>query len=175
MSDKVKARFRQSEQFFNTVREDISTYDITKRYEMGYADVDVDDTISEKDFYMCFLYLKAGLSKTVYRDVGIEHYLTGVNLEYMSTIMAKDLDYSMPSKSKNKVQQALAVELNRTPQSAYNAINRLKKAGYLVVTEDDLITPNPELQRLRVVTKQHLEKIGCFPMTYMLNFVVKND
>jgi len=79
----------------------------------------------------------------------------------------------MPSNAKNNVQINLAKELGRTPKSAYSAINRLKKAGYLVVTEDNLIMPNSELQKLRIITKQHLDKLSSFPLCYMINFVVK--
>jgi DNA-binding MarR family transcriptional regulator len=168
----VKARFRQSEQFFNTVEEHISTYEIQNRYPKGYASIKVKHQINETDFYKCYLYLKAGLSKTVYTNDNSDEFLTAVNILYMATIMSKPLDYSMPAKSKKNIQHDLAKELDKTQQSAYNAINRLKKAGFLVVSEDDLIVPNDELQNLRVVTKAHLEKLGCYPMSYLLNFVV---
>ena len=115
--------------------------------------------------------MRSGLAKTVYEDDS--ERLTDVTVEYMANIMAKSLDFTMPANAKNKVQMDLAKEIGRTSKSAYSAINRLKKAGYLVITEDNLIVPNNELQQLRKITKAHLEKMGSFPISYMLNFIVK--
>lgn len=173
---KTNIRFRQKYQFFNTITEDVGEYSLlSSPDEDVYVPSLVFDYIDEITFYQTFLYIKSSLSKTVYTQKdGVDRTLTPVNIEYMSTIMAKDMDYTMPCNSKNHVQKDLAAELGRSPKSVYSAVNRLKRAGYLVVTEDDLIVPNAELQTLRKVTKNHLEKLGSFPVSYMLNFIVSN-
>lgn len=174
--DKIKVRLRKDYRFFNTITENIGSFSIDsetidQNKENQIVGARVDGPVSELDFYKCFLHLKSGLSKTVYEDSSAK--LTDVTIEYMATIMSKPLDFTMPSNAKNKVQMDLAKELGRTSKSAYSAINRLKKGGYLVVTEDNIIMPNSELQKLRVVTKAHLKNMENFPVCYMMNFVVK--
>lgn len=173
---KFDIRFKNSLQFFNIIQENVSGYDIIDENEgdlRGFKKVEVAQLITEYDFYRCFLYLKSSLAKTVYGND--ESYISGVNIDYMAAIMAKSLDYSLPVKSKNNQQKLLADELGRTDRSAYSALNKLKNAGYLIITEDDLITPNTELQRLRNVTKNHIKKYGIFPVSYLFNFIISNQ
>lgn len=174
--EKVNVRLRRDHRFFNTIVENLGSFSLDKESiddEKSNQTIiaRVDDTISELDFYKCYLQLKSGLAKTVYNDSSVK--LTDVTIEYMANIMNKPLDFTMPSNAKNMVQMNLAKELGRTSKSAYSAINRLKKAGYLVVTEDNIIMPNEELQRLRVITKAHLDKVNAFPLSYALNFIIK--
>ena len=173
---KLQVRLRKDHRFFNTIIENIGSFSLDKEEidndkENQTVTARVDDTVSELNFYKCFLHLRSGLAKTVYSTD--KQRLTDVTIEYMATIMSKPLDFTMPSNAKNNVQINLAKELGRTPKSAYSAINRLKKAGYLVGTEDNLIMPNSELQKLRIITKQHVDKLSSFPLCYMINFVVK--
>lgn len=169
----TKIRFKKADQFFNTIREDLGDFELDSNSSNStYVDATVTTGVDEITFYKCFLYLKSGLARTIYEDDKIDRSLTAVNIEYMATIMAKPMEFTMPCNSKNDVQKNIAKELGRTARSAYSAINRLKKSGYLVTTEDDLIMPNRELQMLRKVTKTHLDKLNCFPVSYMMNFVV---
>jgi hypothetical protein len=169
-------RFRQTQGFFNTITENIGKYDVIGDIDKDtYVEVNTTQSISEIDFYKCFLYLKSGLAKTAYKNDKVDRSLTAVNIEYMSLIMSKDSDFTMPIKSKNDIQKNLALEIGKTPKSAYSAIHRLRSKGYLVKTEDNLIVPNDELQKLREVTKQHLESLGAFPVSYLLNFIIKED
>jgi hypothetical protein len=176
-SKDVEVRLRKSYSFFNTIKENIG--DCSKidtsllKNDDVFVNIKVGDTISELEFYKCFLHIKTALCRTVYDDK--ESKLTDVTIDYMAAIMCKPLDYTMPSNAKNMKQANLAKELNRSPKSAYSAINRLKKAGYLVVTEDNIIIPGPEYQKLRIITKAHFEKTGCFPVCYMLNFIVDDE
>lgn len=170
-------RFKTLKGFFNTVIENIGSYEVNEEsVDNTYFSCKIKDTISESDFYKCFLYLKAGLSKAAYKDDLADETLTSVNIDYLAAIMSKPLTFSMPVKSKNSVQANLAEELGKTAKSAYSAIHRLRTKGFLIRTEDNLIMPNNELQKLRVYTKKHLEELGCFPVSYLLNFiVVAND
>lgn len=171
--DNTYIRFKTLKGFFNTVIENIGSYEVNdKSIDDTYFSCKIKDTISEYDFYKCFLYLKAGLSKAAYKDDLADETLTSVNIDYLAAIMSKPLTFSMPVKSKNSVQANLAEELGKTPKSAYSAIHRLRTKGFLVKTEDNLIMPNPELQKLRIYTKKHLQELGCFPVSYLLNFIV---
>ena len=171
-SNEALLRFKQLNGFFNTITEEVGSYKIIEDTEDTYVKATISDTISELDFYKCFLYLKSGLSKSVYQS-DIDKSLTPVNIDYMAAIMAKPLSFTMPSKSKNSVQRDLATELDKSPQSAYSAIHRLRNKGYLIKTEDNLIATNGELQMLRIVTKKHLASVNSFAVSYLLNFIVK--
>lgn len=173
-SKEVKIRMRRDHRFFNMIRENIGDSSVTDLEDKDdqIIDVMVGDTIDEITFYKCFLHLKSSLAKTVYDPGDGLGKLTDVTIEYMAKIMSMPLEYTMPTNAKNMVQTNLAKSLGRTSKSAYSAINRLKKAGYLEVTEDNIIMPVNELQRLRKVTKAHLDKYGAFPISYMLNFIV---
>lgn len=175
-ADGTYIRFKNIKGFFNTIVENIGSYEVRDNsINDTFFDCKISSAITEFDFYKCFLYLKAGLSKAAYKDDLAEEALTSVNIDYLAAIMSKPLDFSMPIKSKNFVQVKLAEQLNKTPKSAYSAIHRLRKKGYLVKTEDNIIMPNQELQRLRVVTKKHLKELGCFPVSYLLNFIVVSN
>lgn len=175
-NQKHRIRFRTAKPFFNLITENLGNYRrLDETSEDVYQEVTVSNCISEYNFYRAFLYLKSSLGRTAYANEDVDASLTAVNIDYMAAIMCKSNDFTMPAKSKNNVQQELAEEMGRTPKSAYSAINRLKKAGYLVVTEDNLIVPNPELQKLRQVTKKHIESLGIFPVSYLLNFIVVDD
>jgi hypothetical protein len=174
----IKAKFKNKTVFYNTITEDVGDFSINNITNINTPmnDITIDGVLlNEFNFYRCFLYLKTGLAKTSYnqklkRDVA----LTPINIDYMALIMAKPLSFSMPIKSKNGVQSSLAKELKKTAKSAYSAINRLKNAGYLILTEDFIIVPNEEMQALRKITKAHLEKNGHFPLSYVMNFIITN-
>lgn len=171
----VEVRMRRDHRFFNQIKENLGSFHIDKDdlkdIDNQHVEAKVDKAVSEIAFYKCFLQLRTALAKTVYENKKLK--LTDVTIEYMSLIMSKPMEFTMPANSKNSVQMGLANELGRSSKSAYSAINRLKQAGYLVVTEDSIIVPNSELQTIRKITKAHLEKKKSFPVSYMLNFIVK--
>ena len=174
--DKTYIRFKDIKGFYNNITENVGSYSPTnENINDVYFGCEIKSAITEYDFYKCFLYLKAGLSKAAYKDNIADEALTAVNIEYLAAIMVKPLTFSMPARSKNSVQIKLAAQLGKTPKSAYSAIHRLRSKGYLVKTEDNIIMPGPELQRLRVITKKHLKDLGCFPVSYLLNFIVTGD
>lgn len=178
MIENIKIRLKKSVLLFNHIREYIGKKKVdTTTNNDGWHDANVSDGISEYNFYLAYLMFKRALTKTYYIDneddadvlFGI---VSDVNLQYMALIMSKPLDYTMSAMSKNNVQHDLAVELGRTDKSVHIAITRLKNAGYLEVTEDNLIVPNSELRKLREVCKSHLEKQGVFPLAYTIEFIV---
>lgn len=171
----VNVRFRKRNTFFNTIQENVGEYtydtDLLKEEEDIYIPVKLERGITEKQFYQSFLSIRNALARYTYEND--DSKLSEVTIEYLSAIMSKPLDYTMPCNAKNNVQINLAKELGRSAKSVYSAINRLKKGGYLVVSEDNLIVLNNELQNLRKVTKKHLELLGTFPVSYSVNFIVE--
>lgn len=170
---KAKLRMRKADSFFFTITENLVKIKFDE-YDGDYpfVDVDFEPTLSEKDFYKMFLYMRSAFVKTLNYSVAVDKALTAVNIEYLATIMSKDMDFTIPSKAKNNAQAELAHELGKNPQSVYSAIHRLRRGGFLVKTEDQLIEPSPELQSLRKVTKAHIAKLGIFPVSYLMNIVV---
>lgn len=164
-------RFRKIKLFFNAVVENVSRYVTVGKVDDDYDQIDVMGAMTEMDFYTAFINIKIALSKSAYKNHHASD-LSAVNVMYLATIMCKPLDFVMPAMSKNNVQTELARELGRTSKSIYSAVTRLRKAGFLVTTEDNLIEPHPELQTLRKMTKRHLEATGTFPISYVLNFIV---
>lgn len=174
---KATLRFKRLPTFFYTIIENVTPLKFLKGdpKEDDFIECEHDTYLSEQEFYKMFLYMRNAFAKTAYKDDEVDRTVTPVNVEYMSLIMAKSMDYTIPAKSRNSVQSDLAAEMGKNPQSAYSAIHRLKKAGYLVKTEDNLIEPNRELQTLRKITKKHLKSLGRFPVSYLLNVIVYNE
>jgi hypothetical protein len=173
---KKEVRFVDKKAFLVTITENLTPFEkITDLNNLGFCEVLPHNTLTEKEFYILWLSIRNALARTVYKDEPVDTSITPVNMEYLATIMAKPMSYTLPAKSKNSVQKELGKELNKNPQSVYSALHRLKVAGYLVKTEDDLITPNSNLQKLRRITKEHLKKIGYFPMSYLFNVLVSNE
>jgi len=159
--------------FFNHVKEKVNKYKILSNEgnKDSWQDLEIVTSITEFDFYRSYLSIKGGLSQFAHGGKPI----TKINIDYMALIMCQPLEFTLPAMSKSNIQTRLAAELNKTPKSAYSAINRLKSLGYLVVTEDGLIEPNRELQQLRNVTKSHLSIQDGFPIAYTLEFIVSNN
>lgn len=178
--ESANVKFKKKTVFYNTITEHVGDFTVKENLTEDfnqYQNVDLDGVfLNEYNFYRCFLYLKTGLAKTSYnQNLKKDLALTPINIDYMALIMTKPLSFSMPVKSKNGIQASLAVDLKKTAKSAYSAINRLKNAGYLIVTEDFIIVPNDELQTLRKITKAHLSKTGYFPLSYLMNFIIVSD
>lgn len=170
-----KLKLRQKNCFPVTIVENITAFEASAVDENNYATFTIQETLSEKEFYKMWLYLRNALARTAYIDDKIDTSITPVNVDYMAEIMAKPLSFTMPSKSKNNVQTKLAEQLGKNAQSAYSAIHRLRKAGYLIKTEDNLIVPNPNLEKLRKITKKHLQTLGTFPISYLMNIIVSPE
>ena len=166
----MKYRIKRNKVFLFNIEDNVTKMEIDDSGE-DYINVVNSEYLDEKQFYSLFIYMRQSIAKV--KGLDYADYITHVNIDYLATIMCKPLDYNLPVKGRTKSQIDLADELGRNPQSAYNAIYRLKKAGYLVATEDNLIVPNHELQTLRKVTKAHLEKLGVLPVSYLLNILVK--
>lgn len=166
----MKYRIKNNKVFLFNIEDNVTKMEVGDTTD-SYVDILNSEYLTEKEFYSLFIYIRQCIAKI--KNLDYADYITHVNIEYLATIMCKPLEYNLPVKGRTSSQVDLAEELGRNPQSAYNAIYRLKKAGYLIATEDNLIVPNHELQTLRKVTKAHLEKLGVLPVSYLLNILVK--
>lgn len=170
-------RFRKIKLFFNTIIQNVGSAVFTQTASGSeFEDCEVTQSLSESDFYRTFLFMKIALSKSsdIKNRTSLDN-LTFVNVDHMALILSKPDDFVMPALGRNSLQGQLASESGRTLKSLYSSITRLKKAGLLVVTEDNLIEPNQELKTLRRITKKHLKTTGIFPTSYIINFLVTGD
>jgi predicted DNA-binding protein YlxM (UPF0122 family) len=91
----------------------------------------------------------------------------------MAHIMTKDLDYTLIYRNKDSKLIELGKELNRSPNSVYASINRLRATYYLIKNEDNLFVPNDELRYVMTKTKEAIKKDGYLTFDYLFRFCIK--
>ena len=129
-------------------------------------------TIDEFTFY----YLLCSIN-----NVTAKFKLANTQLIVLSAIMCKPLDFSLPVDSKDGKLTKIAEELSemegekRTANSIYQSVKRLRDAGYLVETEDKLIVPSAQLQRVRYIVKREIEKNGFACFDYIFKCYITKD
>lgn len=130
-------------------------------------------TITESLFYQMYLELNNVIRWKKVNDELIDMRISEAPVELMAHIMSKDLDYTLIYRNKNNKLNELGDELNRTSNSIYASVARLRKAGYLVKNEDDLFVPNDELKFVMKKTKEAFKKDGFFAFDFLFKFCVK--
>jgi hypothetical protein len=128
-------------------------------------------TIDEYTFY----YLYCSIN-----NITAKNKLAGTQLIVLSAIMNKPLDFSLPIDSKDNKLTRIAEELStpdkeRTANSIYQSVKRLRDAGYLVENEDKLIVPNATLQRVRYIVKREIAEKGMAAFDYLFKCYIKNN
>jgi hypothetical protein len=94
--------------------------------------------------------------------------------------MTKPLNFSLPVDSKDgkltKIAEELSVDdKSRTANSIYQAVKRLRDAGYLIENEDKLIVPNAILQRVRYIVKKEIEMKGFATFDYLFKCYITEN
>lgn len=87
--------------------------------------------------------------------------------------MTKDENFTLLYRNKDSKQTELAKELDRTAQSIYTSISKLRKAEYLVKNEDNLFIPCEELRILMRKVKQQISENGFVTFDFLFKFCVK--
>jgi predicted transcriptional regulator len=85
----------------------------------------------------------------------------------------KILDYTLIYRNKDSKLIELGKELNRSPNSVYASINRLRATYYLIKNEDNLFVPNDELRYVMTKTKEAIKKDGYLTFDYLFRFCIK--
>ena len=97
---------------------------------------DVKDTITEEQFYTMYLTMLSTANSFTNTSENKKPLLTSTHIMYLAALMAKPLDYTIPTNSKSNKLTELAEELKRGSQSIYNSIHKLKKDEWIYITED---------------------------------------
>lgn len=130
-------------------------------------------TIPEFMFYKIYLELNNVIG---YREVNgevVDIKISDAPIELMAHIMTKDLDYTLLYRNKDSKLSDLGKELNRSANSIYASINKLRESFYLVKNEDNLFVPNDELRYVMTKTKEAIAKDGYLSFDYLFRFCVK--
>lgn len=130
-------------------------------------------TIPEFMFYKIYLELNNVIG---FREVGgevVDIKISDAPLELMAHLMTKDLDYTLIYRNKDSKLIDLGKELDRSPNSVYASVSRLRDTFYLIKNEDSLFVPNDELRYIMTKTKEAIKKNGYLTFDYLFRFCVK--
>ena len=135
--------------------------------------INVISTVPEFMFYKIYLELNNVIGfREISGDV-VDVKISEAPVELMAHIMTKDLDYTLIYRNKDSKLIELGKELNRSPNSIYASINRLRATYYLIKNEDNLFVPNDELRYVMSKTKEAIKKDGYLTFDYLFRFCIK--
>jgi|TARA_R110000851_G_scaffold8694_4_gene33447 hypothetical protein len=139
------------------------------------------DVMGEYQFYIMYLTMLSTANgfvetKSETGKVIKKPTLTPTHVIYLAKLMSKPLDFTIPTNSKsNKITQ-IAAELGKTAQSFYNALHKLKKHGWVYVTEDSNIKLKTNLENVRIMVKLQLEGNGGVAFwDSLFRYTIAND
>lgn len=130
-------------------------------------------SIDESTFYKIYLELNNVIGTKRVNGENIDIKISDAPIELMAHIMSKDLDYTLVYRNKNNKLHDLGKELDRSANSVYASMTRLRKANYLIKNEDDLFVPNDELKYVMKKTKESINKNGHLAFDFLFKFFIK--
>jgi hypothetical protein len=98
------------------------------------------DALSEYDFYVMYLTILTTTNDVLNKlnelnsQYKLKPTLTPTHIIYLATLMTKSLDFTISTNSKSNKITEIAIEIGKTGQSFYNAINKLKKHNWIYIT-----------------------------------------
>lgn len=149
------------------------SYEIIEQLDNLVVNTKPIKTIDEASFYKTYLELNNVIRYKYVNGKLLDMMITDAPLELMAHLMAKDSSYTLVFRNKDAKLAVIAEELDKTVNSVYNSMSKLKKAGYLVVTEDGLIAPNQECLDLMSKTKDSIANKEHFTFDFLFKFCVK--
>lgn len=130
-------------------------------------------TIPEFMFYKIYLELNNVIAFREISGEMIDVRISEAPVELMAHIMTKDLNYTLIYRNKDSKLIDLGKDLDRSSNSIYASINRLRASYYLIKNEDNLFVPNDELRYVMIKTKEAIKKNGYLTFDYLFRFCVK--
>lgn len=135
--------------------------------------VNIMSTIPEFMFYKIYLELNNVIGFREVNGEVVDIKISEAPLELMAHLMTKDLDYTLIYRNKDSKLIELGKELDRSPNSIYASMNRLRDTYYLIKNEDSLFVPNDELRYVMIKTKEAIKNNGYLTFDYLFRFCVK--
>lgn len=130
-------------------------------------------SIDEFTFYKIYLELNNVIKWKKTQTDMIDMRLSETPIELLAHLMTKDENFTLLYRNKDKKQVELGLELDRTAQSIYTSITKLRKAEYIVKNEDNLFVPCQELRDLMKKVKQQIRDKGFVTFDFLFKFCVK--
>jgi hypothetical protein len=137
-------------------------------------------SIDERTFYQIYLELQNVIKWRQTPNGNIDMSLSDTPIELLAHMMTKDENFTLLYRNKDKSQIQLGIELGevaggkvRTPQSVYTSIAKLRKAEYIVKTEDNLFVPCDELRQLMKKVKSEIKEKGFVTFDFLFKFCVR--
>lgn len=140
--------------------------------EFGEVETKVIKSISPASFYKLYIELNNVVGSRVQGGETISTELPDTPIELLVHIMLKDDDFTLVFRNKDATLVKLANEINKTPSSVYSTLSKLRKAGYIIKDEDNLLTLNQELHDLVKMTKYYLRAGKPLKFDFLFKFCI---
>ena len=158
----------------NTITVEYGSYEFDEQdvYDGVFMTTTPTSTISEFEFYKIYLKIKDLIGSMRVDGKTIDITLTPSCIELMAHIMTKGMDFNVNWKNNSQQLKDLAAELNRTSPSIYKSYVQLKAKKYFITTEDKLVLPNAEINKIRNRIKNHITRNGHASLDINFEFCV---
>lgn len=134
--------------------------------------INVIKSIDEQTFYRIYLELNNVIGWKNYGGKVTNIQLTSAPIDLLSHIMMKGVGYTLVFRNKDARLVELGKEINKSTSSVYASLGKLRKAGYIIKDEDNLLTLNKELTDLVVNTKKHIDSEVPLTFDFLFKFCV---
>jgi len=142
------------------------------RNEFGETITKVIKSISPATFYKLYIELNNVIGSRRMGSEIISTELPDTPIELLVHIMLKDDDFTLVFRNKDATLVKLATEIGKTTSSVYGTLSKLRKAGYIVKDEDNLLTLNDDLRDLVKITKKHIADGKPLKFDFLFKFCV---
>ncbi len=143
------------------------------KYTESNDGIHVISSIDEFTFYKIYLELNNVIRWKRVNGGIVDTKISDTPVELMAHIMTKPVDFSLIYRNKDSKLIDIAKELDKSANSVYASMNRLRQAEYLIKNEDSLFVPNQELRDLMNKVKSSVVDGAPLTFDYLFKFCVK--
>jgi hypothetical protein len=154
----------------------VDTFNVLRlfgKFKESNDEIEVIDYINEYTFYYIYLTINNVIQNK-------EKRLTETEIMVMSSLMEKSLDFSLPVDSRDNKLSDLAKDLStedneRSANSIYQIVKKLREKGYIMENEDKLLYCKPILNDVRKIVKGQISQKGFATFDYIFKMVISNE
>lgn len=138
----------------------------------GYPVTKVLKSIDRATFYKLYIELNNVIGLRQQGNDIIDTVLSAVPRDLLVHLMLKDKDFTLVFRNKDATLVKLGEELGKTTSSVYSNLSRLRKTGYVIKDEDNLLILNKELRDLIKFVDTTIESGNPLKFDYLFKFCV---
>lgn len=142
--------------------------------ESGELQTKVHKSIGLSTFYRLYLELNNVIGSRLKGNETVSIELSDNPIELLIHLMMKDSNFTLVFRNKDATLIKLADELNKSPSSIYGTLGKLRKSGYIILDEDNLLTLNKELTDLVKMTRKYVADGKPLKFDFLFKFCVTN-